>query len=138
MCLQLNHPDLVDGLVLINIDPNAEGIMDSVANKVSYVKLCAIYLHNLKDMVSETFNINTFEAIIITSLNAMMCMFCVLQITEWTQTVPDTVITHLFGKVTSGFLCSYHECARRNIPLINKPALKFSKEDHLYQMGFSG
>uniref|UniRef100_A0A3Q3N793 Protein NDRG1-like n=1 Tax=Mastacembelus armatus TaxID=205130 RepID=A0A3Q3N793_9TELE len=45
----LNHPDMVDGLALININPNAEGLMDTVANK-------------------------------------------------WTHTLPDTIITHLFGK----------------------------------------
>uniref|UniRef100_A0A3B3XIW5 N-myc downstream regulated 1b n=1 Tax=Poecilia mexicana TaxID=48701 RepID=A0A3B3XIW5_9TELE len=48
----LNHPDLVDGLVLININPNAESLMDTVANKI----------------------------------------------TDWTLTLPDRVITHLFGK----------------------------------------
>ncbi|XP_076016921.1 protein NDRG1-like [Genypterus blacodes] len=48
----LNHPDQVDGLVLINITPDAEGIIDTVANKI----------------------------------------------TEWTHTLPDTIITHLFGK----------------------------------------
>ncbi|XP_026227983.1 protein NDRG1-like [Anabas testudineus] len=48
----LNHPDLVDGLVLININPNSEGLMHTVANKI----------------------------------------------TEWTHTLPDQVIAHLFGK----------------------------------------
>ncbi|XP_015236249.1 PREDICTED: protein NDRG1-like [Cyprinodon variegatus] len=47
----LNYPDLVDGLVLININPNAESLMDTVANKI----------------------------------------------TDWTLTLPDKVITHLFG-----------------------------------------
>ncbi|XP_053288755.1 protein NDRG1 [Pleuronectes platessa] len=47
----LIHPDLVDGLLLININPNAEGMIDSVATKI----------------------------------------------TEWTHTLPDTIISHLFG-----------------------------------------
>uniref|UniRef100_A0AAV2MFH5 Focal adhesion kinase 1 n=1 Tax=Knipowitschia caucasica TaxID=637954 RepID=A0AAV2MFH5_KNICA len=49
----LNHPDMVDGLVLININPHAEGLMDTMASKL----------------------------------------------TEWTHTLPDTIIAHMFGKV---------------------------------------
>ncbi|CAL8248462.1 unnamed protein product [Lota lota] len=48
----LNYPDLVEGLVLININASAEGIVGSVTSKI----------------------------------------------TGWTQTVTETVISHLFGK----------------------------------------
>uniref|UniRef100_A0A8C6UM58 N-myc downstream regulated 1b n=1 Tax=Neogobius melanostomus TaxID=47308 RepID=A0A8C6UM58_9GOBI len=41
----LNHSDMVDGLILININPNAEGLMDSVANKVSKV-LCCVFAND--------------------------------------------------------------------------------------------
>lgn len=37
---QLTHPDTVEGLVLINIDPNAKGWMDWAAHKV-WRGLCA-------------------------------------------------------------------------------------------------
>ncbi|XP_060937351.1 protein NDRG1-like [Limanda limanda] len=47
----LIHPDMVDGLLLININPNAEGMIGTVATKI----------------------------------------------TEWTHTLPDTIISHLFG-----------------------------------------
>lgn len=32
--LQLSHPNTVEGLVLVNIDPNAKGWMDWAAHKV--------------------------------------------------------------------------------------------------------
>lgn len=48
----LNHPDLVEGLVLININANAETLMDSVTHKI----------------------------------------------TDWTHTLTDSIISHLFGK----------------------------------------
>lgn len=37
--LQLNHPEMVEGLVLINVNPCAEGWMDWAATKVNAWKL---------------------------------------------------------------------------------------------------
>lgn len=36
---QLNEPSLVEGLVLINIDPCAKGWMDWAASKVTHMQL---------------------------------------------------------------------------------------------------
>ncbi|EFB30108.1 hypothetical protein PANDA_004223, partial [Ailuropoda melanoleuca] len=51
----LNNPEMVEGLVLINVNPCAEGWMDWAASKIS----------------------------------------------GWTQALPDMVVSHLFGKVSS-------------------------------------
>uniref|UniRef100_A0A8C2DVZ6 N-myc downstream regulated 1b n=1 Tax=Cyprinus carpio TaxID=7962 RepID=A0A8C2DVZ6_CYPCA len=53
MCLlKLKHPDMVEGLVLINLSAHAEGFLERAAQKI----------------------------------------------TSWTHAIPDTVISHLFGK----------------------------------------
>uniref|UniRef100_A0A7N6A666 N-myc downstream regulated 1a n=1 Tax=Anabas testudineus TaxID=64144 RepID=A0A7N6A666_ANATE len=50
----LNHPDLVDGLVLININPNSEGLMHTVANKVNKVDTQVSLTIDLKALTSSS------------------------------------------------------------------------------------
>ncbi|XP_073677344.1 protein NDRG1a isoform X2 [Garra rufa] len=77
----LDYPAMVEGLVLININPCAEGWMDWAAHKVSA---------------------NHFVVIIyikfIIYIDPQHHFFFKLQISGWTHAMPDMIITHLFGK----------------------------------------
>ncbi|EGW15234.1 Protein NDRG1 [Cricetulus griseus] len=67
----LNNPEMVEGLVLMNVNPCAEGWMDWAASKISG------WTQALPDMVvSHLFG----------------------KISGWTQALPDMVVSHLFGK----------------------------------------
>lgn len=79
---------MVEGLVLININPCAEGWMDWAAHKVS----------------ANHFVVVTYIAFIMyRELEAFVChglIFLELQISGWTHAMPDMIISHLFGKVS--------------------------------------
>uniref|UniRef100_A0A8C5GVR5 Protein NDRG2 n=1 Tax=Gouania willdenowi TaxID=441366 RepID=A0A8C5GVR5_GOUWI len=65
----LNHPDLVDGLVLLNINPNADGLIDSVANKVTGND-SNMHLFNLQEEIQNNHDlIATYRHHITTTMN---------------------------------------------------------------------
>ncbi|KAI2551381.1 N-myc downstream regulated 1, partial [Homo sapiens] len=65
----LNNPEMVEGLVLINVNPCAEGWMDWAASKVRWGPV-----RPAGSLQEEG------------------------QISGWTQALPDMVVSHLFGK----------------------------------------
>uniref|UniRef100_A0A8D3BVZ7 Uncharacterized protein n=1 Tax=Scophthalmus maximus TaxID=52904 RepID=A0A8D3BVZ7_SCOMX len=65
----LNHPDQVDGLVLININPNAEGLIDSVANKVNNMYTVIAHLFGKEEIQTNHDLIATFRHHITTTMN---------------------------------------------------------------------
>uniref|UniRef100_A0A9J8C9L4 N-myc downstream regulated 1a n=1 Tax=Cyprinus carpio carpio TaxID=630221 RepID=A0A9J8C9L4_CYPCA len=86
----LDHPAMVEGLVLININPCAEGWMDWAAHKVSaYLFVVIIYVIFIIYIEFHSF----FFFFVCHGL-----IFLELQISGWTHAMPDMIISHLFGK----------------------------------------
>lgn len=73
---------MVEGLLLININPCAEGWMDWAAHKVTLT----LGIHLRKKETSEI------------KETAHVCR-CPHQLSGLTHALPDTIISHLFGKV---------------------------------------
>lgn len=82
LLFQLIFPDLVEGLVLLNIDPNGKGWIDWAATKVPPL-LCTSDTHNKSRL----------------HLKSSPCLF--LQLSGLTSALPDTVLPHLFSQVGS-------------------------------------
>ncbi|KAJ3597215.1 hypothetical protein NHX12_000744 [Muraenolepis orangiensis] len=70
----LNYPDLIEGLVLININPNAEGIVESVTSKITgwtqtVTETVIAHLFGKKEIESHHDVIATFRHDIMTYMN---------------------------------------------------------------------
>lgn len=87
LSLQLIFPDLVEGLVLMNIDPNGKGWIDWAATKVSTKPTWPGW---------ESSGLKT-------GLNPGFPPL--LQLSGLTSTLPDTVLSHLFSQVRDGRDC---------------------------------
>lgn len=95
--VQLIFPDLVEGLVLLNIDPNGKGWIDWAATKVSAYKCFK--------SVTVTVGVEGY-----THIHTYRLDFCCLsiiislsvpQLSGLTSALPDTVLPHLFSQVSS-------------------------------------
>ncbi|KAG7269761.1 hypothetical protein CRUP_010786 [Coryphaenoides rupestris] len=72
--ITLNYPDLVEGLVLININPNAEGIVDSITSKLTgwtqtVTETVIAHLFGKKEIENNHDVIATFRHDIMTYMN---------------------------------------------------------------------
>uniref|UniRef100_A0A8C6PIY8 N-myc downstream regulated gene 1b n=1 Tax=Nothobranchius furzeri TaxID=105023 RepID=A0A8C6PIY8_NOTFU len=63
----LNYPDLVDGVVLININPNSESLMDTVTSKV-WVMLMTVY-HKQEELQTNQDLVATYRHYITATMN---------------------------------------------------------------------
>lgn len=80
LALQLIFPDLVEGLVLMNIDPNGKGWIDWAATKVSTKPIMPVCGSSDLGQPHSGF-------------------LSLLQLSGLTSTLPDTVLSHLFSQV---------------------------------------
>ncbi|KAJ0069522.1 hypothetical protein NL108_008467, partial [Boleophthalmus pectinirostris] len=98
----LIFPDLVEGLVLLNIDPNGKGWIDWAASKVKSNKLLSVNLF--------------VSAFIMTSL-------LLVQLSGLTSSLPDTVLPHLFSQEelvsNTELVQSYRQQINNNINQFN-------------------
>lgn len=82
--LQLIFPDLVEGLVLLNIDPNGKGWIDWAATKVADC---------------------SFDSLLASSAHFWFSNLLTISASDWqlsglTSALPDTVLPHLFSQVS--------------------------------------
>lgn len=92
LCSQLIFPDLVEGLVLLNIDPNGKGWIDWAATKVPVCYCMLVFWVGSHSKSRPTF---CFLAV------TMSLSFP--QLSGLTSALPDTVLPHLFSQVSSWY-----------------------------------
>lgn len=97
--LKLKYPDMVEGLVLINMSAQAEGFMDWAAQKVQKLFFFLLDLHSYEIWKYCIIKLIWRSLYICYNAQILTKAWHFQQITSWTHALPDTVILHLFGKV---------------------------------------